>query len=147
MTTNVSSQTKLISIKSIELHHVSVPLIEPFRISNGVIGEKDAILVEVKTENDVVGWGEASPMSGGFYSPDTPESAWSALGGSLIPAVLNAGEIDVSRFYEQLRAHPGDAFAKAGIEGALWDACANTLQVPFGELFGARARGFCARHL
>jgi O-succinylbenzoate synthase len=140
LTTNVSSQTKLISIKSIELHHVSVPLIEPFRISNGVIGEKDAILVEVKTENDVVGWGEASPMSGGFYSPDTPESAWLALGGSLIPAVLNAGEIDVSRFYEQLRAHPGDAFAKAGIEGALWDAYANTLQVPFGELFGARAR-------
>jgi O-succinylbenzoate synthase len=117
-----------------------VPLVEPFRISNGVISEKDAILVEVKTENDVVGWGEASPMSGGFYSADTPESAWSALSGSLVPAVLSAGEIDVSRFYQQLQAHPGDAFAKAGIEGALWDAYANTLKVPLGELLGARAR-------
>jgi O-succinylbenzoate synthase len=117
-----------------------VPLLEPFRISNGVIGEKDAILVEVKTEDDVVGWGEASPMSGGFYSADTPESAWLALSGSLIPAVLNAGEIDVSRFYEELRTHPGDAFAKAGIEGALWDAYANGLRVPLGELMGAQAR-------
>src|SRR6185369_11232012 len=35
---------------------------------------------------------------------------------------------------------PGDAFAKASIEGALWDAYANTLQMPFGELLGARAR-------
>ena len=140
MTTTVTSTAQLISIKSIVLHHVRVPLLEPFRISNGVISEKDAILVEVKTESDVVGWGEASPMSGGFYSEDTPESAWSALTGSLIPAVLNAGEIDVSRFYEHMRAHPGDTFAKAGIEGALWDAYANTLQVPFGELFGARAR-------
>src|SRR4029079_12850481 len=68
------------------------------------------------------------------------ESAWSVLSDSLIPAALNAGEIDVSGFYEQMRAHPGDAFAKAGIEGALWDAYANTLQVPFGELFGARPR-------
>ena len=134
------NKIQTISIKSIALHHVRVPLVEPFRISNGVISEKDAILVEVNTGNDVIGWGEASPMSGGFYSSDTPESAWSVLSDSLIPAALNAGEIDVSGFYEQLRAHPGDAFAKAGIEGALWDAYANTLQVPFGELFGARAR-------
>ena len=140
MTTTLARKTQLLSIKSIALHHVRVPLVEPFRISNGVISEKDAILIEVKTENDVVGWGEASPMSGGFYSADTPESAWSALSGTLIPVVLGAGEIDVSRFYEQMRAHPGDAFAKAGIEGALWDVYANTLKIPLGELLGARAR-------
>jgi O-succinylbenzoate synthase len=138
VTVNASAHT--IGIKSIALHHVRVPLVEPFRISNGVISDKDAILVEVKTESDVVGWGEASPMSGGFYSQETPESAWSALSGTLIPAVLGAGEIDVSRFYEQMRSHPGDAFAKAGIEGALWDAYANTLKVSFGKLLGTRAR-------
>lgn len=140
LTTTITSKARLISIKSVVLHRVRVPLHEPFRISNGVISDKDAILVEVKTENDVVGWGEASPMSGGFYSPDTPESAWSALSASLIPSVLNAGEIDVSRSYEQLRSHPGDAFAKAGIEGALWDAYSNSVQVPLGELLGARPR-------
>ena len=140
MKTTVTNKAQLISIKSIALHHVRVPLVEPFRISNGVINEKDGILVEVKTESGVVGWGESSPMSGGFYSADTPESAWSALSDSLIPAALSAGEIDVSRFYKQMRKHPGDAFAKAGIEGALWDAYANNLNVPFGELLGARAR-------
>ena len=127
-------------MKSIALHHVRVPLIEPFRISNGVISEKDAILVELKTESDIVGWGEASAMSGSFYSEDTPESAWAALKSSLIPAVLDAGEIDVTSFYELMRAKPGNAFAKAGIEGALWDAYAQTLGMSLCELLGARAR-------
>ena len=140
MTATRATNAELISIKSIALHHVRVPLIEPFRISNGAITEKDAILVELKTERDIVGWGEASAMSGAFYSEDTPESAWAALSGSLIPAVLSAREIDVRRFYEFMRVQPGDRFAKAGIEGALWDAYAKTLGVPLCELLGARAR-------
>jgi O-succinylbenzoate synthase len=119
---------------------VRVPLVEPFRISNGAVAEKDAILVEVMTGNEVVGWGEASPMSGTFYSDDTPESVWSSLTASLIPAVLSAGEVDVTRFYERIRTQPGDPFAKAGIEGALWDAYGKTVGVPLCELLGGRAR-------
>jgi O-succinylbenzoate synthase len=117
-----------------------VPLVEPFRISNGVIAEKDAILVEVMTGDEVMGWGEASPMSGTFYSGDTPESVWSSLTASLIPSVLNAGEVDVTSFYESISTQPGDPFARAGIEGALWDAYGKTLGLPLCELFGARAR-------
>jgi O-succinylbenzoate synthase len=140
LTATRATNAELISIKSIALHHVRVPLIEPFRISNGAITEKDAILVELKTERDIVGWGEASAMSGAFYSKDTPESAWAALSGSLIAAVLSAREIDVIRFYELMRVQPGDPFAKAAIEGALWDAYAQTVGVPLCELLGARPR-------
>ena len=140
MTATLEDTAQTISIKSIALHHVRVPLIEPFRISNGSITEKDAILVELKTESDIVGWGEASAMSGAFYSEDTPESTWAALSSSLVPAVLSAGKIDVGRFYELMRTRPGDPFAKAGIEGALWDAHAKTLRAPLCEVLGARAR-------
>jgi O-succinylbenzoate synthase len=140
LTATLISKAELISIKSIALHSVRVPLVEPFRISNGAVAEKDAILVEVMTGDEVVGWGEASPMSGTFYSGDTPESVWSSLTASLIPTVLSAGEVDVTRFYERIRTEPGDPFAKAGIEGALWDAYAKTLGGPLCELLGARAR-------
>jgi len=54
--------------------------------------------------------------------------------------VLSAREIDVRRLYEFMRVQPGDHFAKAGIEGALWDAYAKTVGVPLCELLGARAR-------
>ncbi len=140
MTATLTGKVHTINIKSITLHRVCVPLIEPFRISNGTIAEKDAILIEVKTDDDVVGWGEASPMSGSFYSNDTPASSWVALSTLLIPEVLRKGPFDVNRFYEQLSTLPGDAFAKAGIEGAVWDASAQTLGLSLCQLLGARAR-------
>jgi O-succinylbenzoate synthase len=127
-------------VKRITLHHVRVPLGEPFRISNGVVAEKEAILVEVETDGGVTGWGEASPMSGPFYSADTPESTWQALKDKLIPLALNEKLIDAPRFFKRLREVPGEAFAKAGLEGALWDAHALRLKRPLYELFGAEAR-------
>ncbi|HKG12651.1 MAG TPA: o-succinylbenzoate synthase [Pyrinomonadaceae bacterium] len=127
-------------IESVALRRVRVPLLEPFRISNGTVKEKDAVLVEVRTTEGVTGWGEASPMSGSFYSADTPDGAWRALREALVPLALGAGEIDARRFHLKLREVPGEPFAKAGLEGALWDAHARTLGAPLCELLGGRAR-------
>jgi O-succinylbenzoate synthase len=129
-----------IAVKSVALHRVRVPLVEPFRISNGVVAEKEAILIELATEKGIVGWGEASPMSGSFYSAATPESSWTALRERLVPALLSAGRVNPATFFEFLRDQPGDQFAKAGIEGALWDAYANTQKRALYELFGIERR-------
>jgi o-succinylbenzoate synthase len=118
---------------------VRIPLIEPFRISNGVVEAKDVVVVEVMTGDGIPGWGEASPMGGTFYSYDTPESAWQDLE-AMVPLVFSAGTIDAPKFYQGLRGLPGGPFAKAGIEGAIWDAYANSLQAPLCELFRGRLR-------
>jgi O-succinylbenzoate synthase len=102
---------QLIRVKSVALHRVRLPLVEPFRISNGVVAEKEAILIEVTTDDGVVAWGEASPMQGSFYSADTPDSAWEVLSTQLVSELLNAGEVDVIYYYRRLRELPGDAFA------------------------------------
>jgi O-succinylbenzoate synthase len=129
-----------IRVKSVALHRVRVPLVEPFRISNGVVAEKDAILVEVTTAGGIVGWGEASPMSGSFYSDDTPERAWEVLSQQLVPGLFEAGELEAPRFFEVLRKAAGEPFAKAGLEGALWDAYSQTVGLPLCELLGAHSR-------
>lgn len=129
-----------IAVKSVVLHRVRVPFVEPFRISNGVVAEKDAILIELATEEGIVGWGEASPMSGSFYSAATPDSSWTALSERLVPSLLSAGQVNPATFFEILREQPTDPFAKAGIEGALWDAYANTQQLALCELFGIERR-------
>ena len=79
-------------------------------------------------------------MSGSFYSDDTPDSVWRALKERLIPLALACGEVDAPSFYERLREVPGDGFAKAGLEGALWDAHARSLNAPLRELLGAPSR-------
>src|SRR5215208_7236775 len=100
-------------IERVALHRVRVPLNEPFRISNGSAAEKDCVLVEATTDRGVTGWGEASPMSGSFYSDDTPDTVWRALGETLVPLALGESAVDVPRVYERLREVPGEAFAKA----------------------------------
>jgi len=130
----------VIKISSVVLHRVRVPFVEPFRISNGVVAEKDAILVEVTTTAGIVGWGEASPMSGSFYSAQTPDSSWTTLKDELVPALLSLGQIDPAGVYEFLRDYPNDRFARAGIEGALWDAYAHTQQMVLSDLFGIERR-------
>ena len=129
-----------IAVRSVVLHRVRVPLVEPFRISNGIAAEKDAILIELATEEGIVGWGEASPMSGSFYSDATPDSSWTALRERLIPALLAAGQVNPATFFEVLREQPADQFAKAGIEGALWGAYANSTQRSLCELFSIERR-------
>jgi len=129
-----------IAVKSVVLHRVRVPFVEPFRISNGVVAEKDAILIELGTEEGVVGWGEASPMSGSFYSATTPDSSWTVLREQIVPSLMSVGHADPATFYELLREQPADQFAKAGIEGALWDAYANVQQRALHELFGIERR-------
>jgi O-succinylbenzoate synthase len=114
--------------------------VEPFRISNGSVAEKDSILIELLTDAGHVGWGEASPMSGSFYSSDTPDTVWQNLTTSLVPEVLNSVPIDVAQFYKTLRTISVDPFAKAGVEGALWDALAQTLQVSVSQLLGGSSQ-------
>ena len=118
------------------LHRVRVPFVEPFRISNGVVTEKDAILIELATREGVVGWGEASPMSGSFYSSDTPDSSWTTLKDHFLPALLSQPDVEPHVFHKLLREQSGDQFSRAGIEGAVWDAYANTRRMPLCELLG-----------
>ena len=115
-------------VRSIALTWVSVPLVEPFRISSGSVSEKDAIVVRVDSDG-FSGWGESSPMAGTFYSADTPESCWSELCDVIVPAVLHR---DLSAGDEL----PGKHFGSVGIETALWDIDAQRRGVPLHKLLG-----------
>lgn len=127
-------------MKSIVLHRVRVPFVEPFRISNGVVAEKESILIEVTTTDDLTGWGECAPMAGSFYSADTPDSSWQTLTQELIPRLFESRTVDPHRAYQQLWELPGDAFAKAGIDGALWDLYANARGISICEALGISER-------
>ena len=139
MSSSSSVVHQSVSIESIVLHRVRLPFVEPFRISNGVVAEKESILVEATSNDGVVGWGECSPMSGSFYSADTPDSSWQVLL-ELIPRLFELGAMKPNDVYQQLREFPGNAFAKAGIEGALWDVYSRRRGLPLCEVLGIDRR-------
>jgi O-succinylbenzoate synthase len=123
-------------IDQITLTHVRVPLVEPFRISSGEVAEKDAILVGVFSEG-LVGYGESSPMSGTFYSDETPESAWNCLTKELIPRVLRSAPGSIGEVNSLIDQAKGNAFAKAGMETAFWDLEAQKCRMPLHALLGS----------
>lgn len=121
---------------SAALHHVVIPFHEPFRIANGAVAEKDAIVVELQTDLGIVGVGEASPMAGGFYSSETPESTWQYLCDQLVPAILAHDTLTPESAADIINQFPLEPFARAGIEGAVWDAWSREQNVPLYALLG-----------
>ena len=133
--------SKAIHLSAIRLHWVQVALHEPFKISNGEVSVKDAILVELQGENGATGWGEASPMGGSFYSSETPETTWEFLRGKAVPGLLGRPILEAAQCFHWLSHFTGEPFAKAGVEGAVWDFWANESSVPLYEMLcGSRRR-------
>jgi O-succinylbenzoate synthase len=126
-------------IRSVTLTHVCVPLVEPFRISSGAVHEKDAIVVRVETDEGI-GYGESSPMSGSFYSSDTPENCWQELSGSLVPPLIGRRFETPLAAAECVAAGASRNFAKVGLETAFWDIEARRRNKPLYELLGGTRR-------
>lgn len=121
-------------IHKITLRWVQVPLLEPFRISNGSVSVKDSIILEAQA-GGFTGFGEASPMAGSFYSSETPESTWRALVERLAPAHI--GRELTTALADDDESEP---FARAGLEGALWDLACHRAGEPLWRLLGSQPR-------
>ncbi|MCB9784483.1 MAG: o-succinylbenzoate synthase [Candidatus Omnitrophica bacterium] len=123
----------------IELIPIRVPMTEPFRISSGSVDSKESILVRIE-DDGLIAWGEASPMSGAFYSIDTPESTLAFLREEAIPRWESAGHPGPEFVSEQLQDSEGNRFAWAGFEGALWDLQMQREGRSFFEAFGGETK-------
>ncbi len=126
-------------IDKVILHRVRVPFHEPFRISNGVVSAKESVVVEAHGER-LIGYGEASPMAGSFYSQETPKSTWRALTEELAPALLRRGSGSLRDFVEGIDGYGREPFARAGLETALWDLEARRQGRPLWALLEGSSR-------
>ena len=122
-------------IERIELHHISQPLVHPFRTSFGTQLERPCILVSVYSEG-LVGWGECVAHSDPGYSYETIDTAWHVLSDFLIPPLLGqdvTAPQDVAAGLGWVRGHP---MAKSALENAVWNLLAQADGVPLGEMLG-----------
>jgi len=124
-------------IEKVILRRVSIPMHEPFRIANGEVSNKESVIIEIYSKESI-GYGEASPMPGSFYSADTPDSVWNVLKSDLVPDLLSRtiqSPVDYAKSLETYKQAP---FARAGMEGAMWHHEANRLKTSITQLFGVK---------
>ncbi len=79
-------------IDSIELFHVAMPLIYPWRTAYGEDAAIESVLVRMKS-GDLVAWGESSPLAAPCYSPEWAGGVFACLAKWLAPAMVGQ-EID-----------------------------------------------------
>lgn len=122
-------------IEAVVLRLVEMPLKFRFRTSFGEMSLKKFLLVEVRS-GGLSGWGECVAEDGPFFSPETVDSARSALVRFLAPAALGR-DLAEAAAYDPLAARVrGNRMAKAALETALRDLFARAAGVSLARSLG-----------
>jgi len=125
-------------IDRIDLYHVSMPLLTPWRTAYGEDPAIHSVLVKL-TSGDTYGWGETTPLKAPCYSPEWAHGVYTLLATVLAPHIVGH-EIEHPRDLLALLApFKGNPFAKAGLEIAFWVLKAKTEGKPLHQCLGGRA--------
>ncbi|GAA1120372.1 o-succinylbenzoate synthase [Kribbella jejuensis] len=108
-------------LNGVELRHVSMPLVAPFRTSFGTQTTRDVLLLRVVSDESE-GWGECVAMTDPLYSSEYVDGAADVLRRFLVPALAAAGPIDANAVATVLAPYRGHRMAKAALEAAVLDA-------------------------
>jgi O-succinylbenzoate synthase len=131
-------------IERIELHHINMPLVHPFRTSFGLELERPCTLVAVYSDG-LVGWGECVAMEGPWYSAETVDTAWTILHDNLAPLLIGK-EIDApSDAVKYIKRVRGNPMARAALENACWDLVAQAQNKPLYQLISEESGHETAR--
>lgn len=125
-------------IKEVTIHQLKMKMKFNFTTSFGSIQDKEFILLEVKDENGLVGWGESGAFHAPLYNEETIKTNWHMLEDFLIPAILNRDiehPDEVSDIFSYIRKNNT---AKSAIEGAIWDLYARSQGISLAEALGGK---------
>ncbi|MBK8767989.1 MAG: mandelate racemase/muconate lactonizing enzyme family protein [Burkholderiaceae bacterium] len=129
-------------ITDLTVHVLKSPLAEPFAFSQGWVKQRSATLVEVHTDQGIVGWGEAFAQG-----LEPPEIAAAVIEHALKPLVLGADPLDTEvlwhRMYHRTRDYGRKGSVTAGISAvdtALWDIAGKFHGLPICKLLGGAFR-------
>lgn len=123
-------------ITRIELHHVAMPLIEPWRTAYGEDAAIHSVLCRMSS-GSLDAWGEAAPFAAPCYSPEWAGGAYALARDWLAPALLGKNIASGEQLQAELALFKGNPFAKAALDTAWWSLHAQETGRPLHELLGA----------
>jgi len=127
------------TLETVTVRHCALPVRRPRAHGSGTVtGNVEVVIVEVRTSDGVVGFGEASPWA---VFTGTPEANAAALERYIAPAILGRLLAEVPATMATVDAAVvGHPEAKAALETALLDALGKRAGVPVWALLGGLAR-------
>jgi O-succinylbenzoate synthase len=126
-----------VKIEHLEVRHVRLPLVTPFRTSFGTAYDRETFLLRVVTD-EAEGWSECGSEPDPLYSEEWLGSCEAVLREQLIPRVVALGPVlGPEHVRSALEPVKGNPMAKHVLETALLDADLKAHGLSFGRYLGA----------
>ena len=123
-------------IDRIDLYHVAMPLISPWRTAYGEDADIHALLCR-RGSGSLEAWGEAAPFAAPCYSAESAGSAFLIARDWLAPAVLGQAFDRGEQLQQAMAAYKGNPFAKSALDTAWWSLKSINTGTPLHKLLGA----------
>jgi O-succinylbenzoate synthase len=123
-------------IDRIELYHVAMPLIYPWRTAYGEDAAIHSLLCRMSS-GSVDGWGESAPFAAPCYSPEWAGGIFAVTRDWLAPALLGQDVTSGEDLQKRLSLFKGNPFAKASLDTAWWSLDCNMRGTPLHVALGA----------
>lgn len=124
------------TIESVRLHELSLPLVHSFQTSSHRKSHLTHILVELTDSDGRVGWGEIASPSDPFYTSETADIAWHISTEYLAPGLLGADSSTPEALESTWARIRGHEFAKAGFSIAAWDLASRASETSLATALG-----------
>ncbi len=124
------------NIDRIELFHVAMPLIYPWRTAYGEDAAIHSVLCRISS-GSVDGWGESAPFAAPCYSPEFGAGVFQVLKDWLGPAVLGKDIQSGDQLQQHLAVFKGNQFAKGALDCAWWSLFSRLSNKPLHAALGA----------
>ncbi|MGH9725201.1 MAG: o-succinylbenzoate synthase, partial [Candidatus Acidiferrales bacterium] len=122
-------------IDAVDIYHVEMPLLAPFRTAFGDDAVIESVLVKL-TSGSCFGWGEASPWAAPAYSCEWAKGCFVLLRDWLGPRIIGKSIESGDELHDILKRFKGNQFAKAALDLAWWDLRARQLGLPLWKVLG-----------
>jgi O-succinylbenzoate synthase len=135
----LSSSSRLtlpMRIDRIELFHVAMPLISPWRTAYGEDAACHSVLCRISS-GSLDAWGESAPLAAPCYSPEWAGGIFAVVREWLAPALIGREIASGNELQQTLAVYKGNPFAKAVLDVAWWNLEARRQSAPLHRVLGA----------
>ena len=123
-------------IDRVELFHVAMPLIYPWKTAYGEDAAIHSVLCRMSS-GSVDAWGESAPFAAPCYSPEWAGGIFALNRDWLAPAILGREIESGEQLQQALSLYKGNPFSKAVLDTAWWSLHSRITGTPLHELLGA----------
>ena len=134
-----SEGNQAMRIDRIDVHHVAMPLIYPWRTAYGVDYDIHSVLVKL-TSDDHSAWSESTCFFAPTYHYESVGSVFYHVTEVFGPHIVGREYDTAAQLHERLAVFKGNSFARAALEIGWWTLQSEISGTPLHGLLGGEAR-------